>query len=100
MLLEFSGERTGSITMFGDIAVTLLKMMGQSGQTEGAIREDDVPAALKSLSIALSDLPSATKNSDDDDSESKVSLSTRANPLVQLLEETISKGGYVMWKPH
>ena len=44
MLIEFQGEHTGSIVMFGNIATSLLKMMGQSGKTEGAVRAEDVPA--------------------------------------------------------
>ena len=38
MLIEINGEHTGSVVMFGTVAVQLLKMMGQSGNTEGAIR--------------------------------------------------------------
>jgi len=100
VLLEISGERTGNITMFGDVATTLLKMMGQSGQPEGAIRESDVPAALASLTTALDKLPAdQTNTSNSSDDEPAVSLKTRASPLLKLLEQSIEKGGYVMWKP-
>ena len=34
----------------------------------------------------------------DEDGELPVSLSTRAKPLIDLLESGIEKGGYVMWK--
>lgn len=99
MLIEIQGEKTGSFMMFGDIAVQLLKMMGQSGQTEGAIREQDVPAALSSLRSALEHLPVENGASDNEDESQKVSLHTRAKPLLDLLEESEKKGGYVMWKP-
>ena len=99
MLIEIQGEKTGSFMMFGDIAVKLLKMMGQSGQTEGAIREQDVPDALTSLRSALEKLPVESSSADDDDESHTVGLHTRAKPLLDLLEESAKKGGYVMWKP-
>lgn len=100
MLLEIQGENTGSFTMFGDVATQLLKMMGQSGQSEGAIREADVPAALQNLRNALGKLPDQNDSTEDDDEGTQtVSLHTRAKPLVDLLEESVEKGGYVMWKP-
>lgn len=100
MLLEIQGENTGSFMMFSDVAKQLLKMMGQSGSDEGAIREEDVPAALDNLRNALEKLPVQMHNdSDDDEGEQSVGLHTRAKPLVDLLEESVQKGGYVMWKP-
>ena len=97
MLIEIEGENTGRITMFGDAATRLLKMMGQSGQPEGAIREEDVPAALASLKDALAHLQEPEAE-EDEDGELPVSLSKRAKPLIDLLESGIEKGGYVMWK--
>ena len=100
MLIEIQGERTGSVVMFGNVATTLLKMMGQSGKQEGALREEDVPQALISLNKALQSVPdesSDDKNSDSDDDS--VGIKTRAVPLIKLLEESVKKGGYVMWKP-
>jgi len=99
MLIEFSGENTGNVVMFGTVATRILKMMGQSGNSEGAIREPDVPAALQKLKEALDLVPDAQgdKNSDQEDEE--VSIQTRAVPIIDLLEESVAKGGYVMWKP-
>lgn len=100
MLLEIQGENTGSFMMFGSVATQLLKMMGQSGETEGAIREEDVPTALENLRNALDKLPVQKNTSDDDDEGTDtIGLHTRAKPLIDLLEESVQKGGYVMWKP-
>ncbi|OED43020.1 hypothetical protein AB833_04790 [Chromatiales bacterium (ex Bugula neritina AB1)] len=102
MLLELQGEKTGSIIMFDDIAIRLLKMMGQSGNSEGAVREADVPAALDQLKQSLAGLPGNNDpevNSANDNNEPEVSIHTRAAPLIDLLEHCISKGGYFMWKP-
>ena len=98
MLIEIQGENTGSFMMFGDIAVKLLKMMGQSGETEGAIREEDVPSALSSLRSALDQHPVETGSAEDEIDSQSVGLHTRARPLLELLEQSAEKGGYVMWK--
>ncbi len=97
MLIEFSSESTGNVIMFGKVATQLLKMMGQSGNNEGAIREADVPEALNKLKSALAALPAAESDQDDDDNE--ISMQTRAVPLIDLLEESAAAGSYVMWKP-
>ena len=99
MLIEFSSESTGNVIMFGKVATQLLKMMGQSGNSEGAIRESDVPQALEKLKAALDSLPTAESNQEDDDNDNEVSLQTRAVPLIDLLEESAASGSYVMWKP-
>ena len=97
MLIEIQGEHTGSITMFGDVATRLLKMMGQSGQSEGAIRAEDVGEALGSLETALARLEEP--ESEDEDGNARVSLQTRAKPLLDLLRSSQQQQGYVMWKP-
>ncbi len=99
MLIEFSSESTGNVIMFGNIATRLLKMMGQSGNSEGAIRESDVPEALNKLKAALDSLPAAESNQEDEDTDNDVSIKTRAVPLIDLLEESAAAGSYVMWKP-
>lgn len=100
MIIEIQGEGTGGIIMFGKVASTLLKMMGQSGQPEGAVRKEDVAGALSKLNEALDSIPDdegEAKIADDDDDS--VGIKTRALPLVKLLEECVEKGSYVMWKP-
>lgn len=98
MLIEIEGEHTGSITMFGDAAEKLLKMMGQSGQPDGAIRAEDVPAALASLQSALDNLVEPETTTEDEDDDRHVSLHTRAKPLIDLLQANADAGGYVMWQ--
>ena len=99
MLIEISGEHTGSVVMFGTVAVQLLKMMGQSGNTEGAIRAPDVPAALQNLVEALEQTPADNQTNEDEEGDTHVSLHTRAKPLIDLLQECVTDKGYVMWQP-
>lgn len=49
MSVTFTTRAYADITMFGDVALTLLKMMGHSGTVPSAILAADVPAALSRL---------------------------------------------------
>lgn len=97
MLVKFDSE-AGQILMFGDVAVALLKMMGQSGGVPGAIRAPDIPAALEQLKHnveAQAHHPRARR--DDEKEEPDVSLRQRAVPLIDLLARAASQGKNVMW---
>jgi hypothetical protein len=96
MLVTFHTKAYADITMFGDVAVKLLKMMGHSGSVPGAFMAEDIPNALKNLREALQQqqtMPNAGNNED----EPPVSLSHRALPLVELLEAAIKQDTQVIW---
>jgi hypothetical protein len=97
MLVTFSTDTYPSITMFGDDAIAMLKMMGHSGTVPGSIRAEDVPEALGLLSAAIKTgiaLPSAnTKDKD----EPVVSIAQRGKPLIELLAAAAKANNYVIW---
>lgn len=102
MLVTFTTPSHADITLFGDIASSLLKMMGQSGNVPGAIMAEDVGPALESLKAALAAQADEAGGGDsgaaDDDEESrKVQLDTRAMPLLGLLEAARQSGDNVVW---
>jgi hypothetical protein len=103
MLVTFRSEAFADITMFGDVAVTLLKLMGHSGSVPGAILAEDVPMALKRLTVALDagkeSAPEQGADAGSDDDEPPVSLANRAFPLVELLEASVKARCNVMWGP-
>jgi hypothetical protein len=45
MLVTFTTDAYADITMFGDVALAMLKMMGHSATVPGAILAEDVPVA-------------------------------------------------------
>ncbi len=104
MLVTFKTEAHANITMFGEVAVTLLKLMGHSGAIPGALLAEDVPAALERLQAAVSESPDAPLDptagtgDKDDGTQPHVSLAHRALPLIQLLEAAAAAGKNVMWE--
>ena len=98
MLVTFTTKTYPDITMFGNIALTLLKMMGHSSKVPGAILAADVPRALGRLQAALDKAQEPPPEEDDDEDEPRVSLAHRALPLIELLEAAIEADANVMWR--
>ena len=97
MLIRFD-SKAGTITMFGEVATKLLRMMGQSGSVPGAILAKDIPPALERLRQAISGErePAADKKSGDD-GEPQVGMRQRAFPLIELLERAAKHDADVVW---
>jgi len=104
MLVTFKTEAYANITMFGDVAVALLNLMGQSGSVPGALMPEDIPAALDRLKRAVAanpDAPLDPQNARAEENEkegSHVSLAHRALPLIELLKAAAEQKTYVMWE--
>ena len=105
MLVTFHTKAFADITMFGDIAIKLLRMMGHSGTVPSALSADDVSPALEKLKAALADHKAA--NPDDeavgddfqgDPIERPVGLAQRAFPLIELLTAAAAAEQAVMWE--
>lgn len=102
-MIRFESKRSAGFSMLDKDAKHMLALLKHSGTVPGAIRAEDIGAALKNLQDALqSNDPdkasaSATTDTQDDEQEAPVALSTRAYPLVQLLESAQSKQEAVMW---
>lgn len=118
MLITFRSTATESITMFGDVATPLLKMMGASGQVPGAFSAKDVPDALRQLESGIERLKAQThaqpaappamnedwgpdadeEKADDKDKEPPIAIATRAVPLISLLKRAAAANAEVMWE--
>lgn len=99
MLVTFSCKAWADITMFGDVAINLLKLMGHSGTVPGALLAEDIPAALDKLKAAMETDKAAPAQQDvNDESEEKpVSLTLRAYPLIELLTAAAKEHCDVIW---
>lgn len=112
MLVTFRSKATESITMFNDVAESLLKMMGATGRVPGALDADDVPPALAKLEAEVESLKAATaatpappatnEDSADSDTEGEtpapVPLVSRAVPLLSLLKRAAAARVGVIWE--
>jgi hypothetical protein len=100
MLVTFSTSAYADITMFGDVALNMLKLMGHSATVPGALLADDIPAALQKLEAAIeADKRStqAEQSAAEENGEVSVSLSHRAMPLIELLKAAVKANSNVMW---
>ncbi|EGR1981399.1 DUF1840 domain-containing protein [Vibrio parahaemolyticus] len=105
MLITFRCKSYANVTMFGDIGLQLIKMMGHSGTVPGAILAPDIPEALSKLTFSLAAESTAAQKDtsatgdveDEALSEQVVSLNLRAAPLVELLKSAIDAKCDVMW---
>lgn len=97
MLVTFTTDAYANITMFGDNALTMLKIMGHSGTVPGAIKAEDVPQALSRLEAAIElgkkSPPIENKNVE----EPEVTLDLRGLPLINLLSAAAKAKSHVMW---
>jgi hypothetical protein len=99
MLVTFTTDAYADITMFGDVALAMLKMMGHSGTVPGALLAEDVPAALSRLRAAIDAEKAASPPVEDKDAdEPVVSMAHRALPLIELLAAAAKADSNVMWK--
>jgi hypothetical protein len=104
MLVHFESN-VGGFTMFGDVAVQLLKMMGHSGTVPSAILAADIPAALERLQTALRTQPPPPPEPDEgtvdqygEKKEPRISIHTRAVPLIELLTRAAKRGSDITWR--
>lgn len=117
MLVTFSSTATESITMFGDVAVKLIRMMGNTGRVPSALGADEVPEALHKLATAIEQRraelhtqpaapPAMNEDWGSDDAQGEpgkereppIDLATRAVPLIALLKRAAAAHAPVMWK--
>lgn len=105
MIVTFTTRAYADITMFGDVAVRLLRLMGHSGTVPGALRAEDVPAALASLRQAVqahgdeaAPGPGRPAAEDEPGKEPAVNLSQRAFPLLELLQAAAAEDCSVSWR--
>ena len=104
MLIIFSSNATGDITMFGDDAERLIKMMGHSGTIPSAIAAKDIPDVLARLKTAVEsqndEEPNDEQGTDNEESddEPRVGIAGRAFPLIEMLTRAAKEECSVMWR--
>jgi Domain of unknown function (DUF1840) len=114
MLVIFRSPATDSITMFKDVAVELLKLMGATGRIPGGLSAADTRAALTRLEAAIDRIrvethaPTPARPADNEDwaadedkdvdREPPVAIAARAVPLISLLKRAAAADAVVTWE--
>jgi hypothetical protein len=110
MLVTFRTKAHADITMFGHVAVDLLRLAGMTGTVPTAILADDIPSVIARLEEGLAhrkeavplypDVHAAGGVRDpakhDPDAEPAVPLGNRALPLLGLLRDAAAAGADVI----
>ena len=104
MLVTFHTKGWSSITMFGDVAVTLLKMAGHTGTVPGALVAGDIRPAIARLKEATAcadpngqsqqNVPLILENA----GMMPVGLRSPAYPLIELLTAAARQHCDVSWE--
>lgn len=98
MLVTFKTDAYANITMFGNDALSMLKIMGHSGTVPSAILAEDVPAALSRLVAAVDAAKAARPVQEKDADATSVSLVNRGLPLIEFLTAAVRAKSNVMWE--
>jgi hypothetical protein len=104
MMVTFRTKSWNSVTMFGDVALQLIKMMGHSGTIPSAMLAADIPQAIERLQGALAKAPDVATTpatqarKPDDDEPPPVNLRQRAFPLIELLSAAARQKSDVTWE--
>ena len=100
MLITFKSRAHADVTMFGDVAMKLIRLMGRRDTVPSAMYPEDIPDALDKLRSGL--LLEETAESDvvtnDEDEEEQVGIQIRAMPLVELMVAAEKEQVPVMWE--
>lgn len=93
-MITFSTKVYPNITMYKADALAMIDKMGHSATVPGSILAGDVPLALEKLLSVVN----ASKMADAPHGPGDgVSLSTRAAPLIDLLQAAAKEHKNVMW---
>lgn len=101
MLVIFSSPAYANITMFGNVALHLLKLMECPETVPGGMYAEDVPAALQRLQAAIEadrQLPETEQLMMEEEDDTVVSLSHRALPLIEMLKASVIEKSNLMWE--
>lgn len=102
MLITFKTRAYADVTMFGEVALKLIELMGRRDTVPSAIEPEDIPEALKMLRAGIAADDAAAKEAEvedsDDETDELVSLHNRALPLIELLQAAHKEDVPVMWE--
>jgi hypothetical protein len=107
MLIVFKSKAAGDVMMFGDVAMTLMEVMGKDPADKGIVTVEQLPDAIARLKAAVAQDKAEHPVIDHDErlfektpeggKREVVSLARRAVPLIELLEYSLKEEVPVTW---
>ena len=107
MLIVFKSKAAGDVMMFGDVAHTLMEIMGKDATEKGIVTVEQLPGAIARLKAAVAQDKAERPVIDHDErvfektpeggKREHVSLARRAVPLIELLEYSLKEEVPVTW---
>ena len=101
MLVTFKSKSYANITVFGEVGLSLLKLMDFGVAVPGGIVAGDVGKALNNLQQGLLKIPEEVEpeaDENEDDEPPRINLATRALPLIELLQAAYADENGVRWE--
>lgn len=107
MLIVFKSKAAGDVMMFGDVAQSLMEIMGKAPEPKGIVTVEQLPQAIARLKAAVAQDKAEKPVVDHDErifektaeggKREYVSLARRAAPLIELLEYSLKEEVPVTW---
>lgn len=108
MIITFKSKASGNLIYFKDVAVKLLALMGRDDKVPSAMFAEDVAPALAKLKQGLADIAREEQEKAEQSEQGiaqsganrtpYISLTVRAEPLVEMLQKAQKKHCPVMWE--
>ena len=107
MLIVFKSKAAGDVMMFGDVAYSLMEIMGKTPEPKGIVTVAQLPGAIARLKAAVAQDKAERPVVDHDErlfektpeggKREFVSLARRAVPLIELLDYSLKEEVPVTW---
>ena len=107
MLIIFKSKAAGDVMMFGDVAHSLMEIMGKDPGDKGIVTVEQLPVSIARLKADVAQDKAERSVVDHDErvfektpeggKREHVSLARRAVPLIELLEFSLKEGEPVVW---
>lgn len=108
MLITFKSAAAADVLMFGDAAMSILRVLGKDGaDPRGIVTVEQLPGAIARLQAAIDadrarhqptpDEEEAARESGQTGMAAPVSLAQRAYPLLVMMEDSLKEKAPVTW---
>ena len=100
MLYKFKSDAGGDVIMLEATGKQVLTILGKSLDNKGILLPDQMPAAKAAMEAAIAQEENAASSGDETDEDQgtkRISLRTRAWPLVTLIERSAKAQVPITW---